>query len=166
MTQLKNPTAGGTLSGVDLQLEDLTREQKTVLGRIAHRFREAAVGQVLTGPPETGKSTLAEMVGKCLEEQSETVLISKGKDSAGGQKRLMFEAYGAYPYFLSAVLKQLGFFVRGRSPTSSSNSWNNSANSAPRTSGSCLLSMTLRISAPLSGNAFSLGSIIRTAASG
>ncbi|MCA9414640.1 MAG: ATP-binding protein [Candidatus Omnitrophica bacterium] len=116
MTQLKNPTAGGTLSGVDLQLEDLTREQKTVLGRIAHRFREAAVGQVLTGPPETGKSTLAEMVGKCLEEQSETVLISKGKDPAGGQKRLMFEAYGAYPYFLSAVLKQLGFFVRGEEP--------------------------------------------------
>ncbi|MCA9450124.1 MAG: ATP-binding protein, partial [Candidatus Omnitrophica bacterium] len=27
-----------------------------------------------------------------------------------------FEAYGAYPYFLSAVLKQLGFFVRGEEP--------------------------------------------------
>ena len=113
MTQLKSPTAGGTPSGVELQLEDLTREQKTVLSRIVHRFRESAVGQTIIGPPETGKSTLAEMVGKCLEEQAEPVLISKSQDPAVGHKRMMFEAYGSYPQFLSAVLKQLGFFVRG-----------------------------------------------------
>lgn len=116
MTQLKNPTAGGASSGVELHIDDLTRDQRAVLGRLTHRFRETAVVQVLVGPAETGKTTLAEMVGKCLEDQAEAVHLSKSQDPTGTQKRLMFEAYGSYPYFLSAILKQLGFFARGEEP--------------------------------------------------
>jgi type II secretory pathway predicted ATPase ExeA len=114
MGQPKSATATPAVTtGTTLELDDLTREQRIVLSRITNRFREAAVVQVLTGSHESGKSTLAELAGKCLEKEVVTVTISKENDQPPGQKRLMQEAYGSYPYLLVAILKQTGFCARG-----------------------------------------------------
>ncbi|MBW7940606.1 MAG: hypothetical protein H3C63_17890, partial [Candidatus Omnitrophica bacterium] len=53
------PTAASTAPSntPDLEIEDLTRDQRTVLGKITSCFREAGVVQVLTGPRESGKTT-------------------------------------------------------------------------------------------------------------
>jgi type II secretory pathway predicted ATPase ExeA len=96
-----------------LEIDDLTRDQRTILGRITNRFRESAVVQVLSGAHESGKSTVAELVGHCLAQEAVTVTITKQGDQTPGQKRLMQEAYGSYAYLLAAVLKQIGFYARG-----------------------------------------------------
>ncbi len=100
-------------SNTTLEIEDLTRDQRTILNRITQRFREAGVVQVLTGPRESGKSTLAELAGKCLEQEAVTVLISKGMDQPPAQKRLVQEAYASYPHMLGTILRQIGFVARG-----------------------------------------------------
>jgi type II secretory pathway predicted ATPase ExeA len=100
-------------SNTSLEIEDLTRDQRTILSKITQRFREAGVVQVLTGPRESGKSILAEITGRCLEKEAVTVLISKGMDQPPAQKRLVQEAYASYPHMLGTILRQTGFYARG-----------------------------------------------------
>ena len=119
MNQPKNipvpPSAAPTVptSTTTLEIEDLTRDQRTILNKITQRFREAGVVQVLAGPRESGKTTLAELAGQCLEKEAVTVLISKGMDQPPAQKRLVQEAYASYPHMLGTILRQTGFYARG-----------------------------------------------------
>ncbi|GMV64828.1 MAG: hypothetical protein AMXMBFR75_06330 [Candidatus Hinthialibacteria bacterium] len=109
------PTAASTAPSntPDLEIEDLTRDQRTVLGKITSCFREAGVVQVLTGPRESGKTTVAEMVARCLDNETVAVVINKSLDQPPAQKRLMQEAYGSYTQMLGAILRQTGFYARG-----------------------------------------------------
>lgn len=100
------------VSTTTLEIEDLTREQRMILNKITQRFREAGVVQVLTGPHESGKTVLAELVGQCLSQETVTVLISKGIDQPPAQKRLAQEAYASYPHMLGTILRQTGFYAR------------------------------------------------------
>ncbi len=102
-----------TLSTTTLEIEDLTRDQRTILNKITQRFREAGVVQVLTGPHESGKTILAEIAGRCLEKEAVAVMISKGQDQPPAQKRLVQEAYASYPHMLGTILRQTGFYARG-----------------------------------------------------
>lgn len=99
--------------GLPAEIDDLTREQRVVLSRITTRFREGATVQVLSGPHETGKSTVGQLVGRCLDQNVVAVTIGKDAEQPPALKRLMQEAYGSYPYFLVAILKQIGFTAHG-----------------------------------------------------
>ncbi len=109
------PTSAPTaqVSNTTLEIEDLSRDQRTILNKITQRFREAGVVQVLTGARESGKSILAEMAGRCLEKETVTVLISKGMEQPPAQKRMVQEAYASYPHMLGTILRQTGFYARG-----------------------------------------------------
>ncbi len=108
-------TGGGAAiqSAPDEEFESLTREQQSVLNRLVNKFREGAMVQVLSGAHETGKTKVAELVGRRLESQVVAVHINKQTDQPPGTKRLMQEAYGSYPFLLAAILKQVGFYARG-----------------------------------------------------
>ncbi|MCG3196596.1 MAG: AAA family ATPase [Candidatus Omnitrophica bacterium] len=116
MKEPKPANTGGAAaiqSAPDEEFESLTREQQSVLNRLINKFREGAMVQVLTGAHETGKTKVAELVGRRLESQAVTVHINKQTDQPPGTKRLMQEAYGSYPFLLAAILKQVGFYARG-----------------------------------------------------
>jgi type II secretory pathway predicted ATPase ExeA len=109
-----SPTAAVRSTERPAILDNLTRDQRTVLSRLVQRFREDAAVQVLHGPRESGKSTLAEALAEMFSEEAVSVIVSKGGEENPAQKRLMLEAYGSYSHFLTAILKQLGFFARSK----------------------------------------------------
>jgi type II secretory pathway predicted ATPase ExeA len=113
MVHPTSPVAGRETDSSGFDLGALTRDQRSTATRIANKFREAAAVQVLTGPRECGKTTVALAVAQTLSANVEPVLIAKSGEMSPAQKRLMQEAYGSYPYLLAAILKQLGFYVRG-----------------------------------------------------
>lgn len=113
MVHPTSPSSARELDSSRFDLGALTREQRSITAKIVNKFREAAVAQVLTGPRECGKTTVALAVAQSLEPGALPVFISKSGDLPPAQKRLMQEAYGSYPYLLAAILKQLGFYVRG-----------------------------------------------------
>jgi len=113
MSQPSKTAVAPDRARANLEAEDLTREQRVILSRITNRFRESAVCQVLTGAPESGKTTIAQISARLLDQNVETATISKEGDQSPANKRMMHEAYGSYGFLLSAVLKQLGFYARG-----------------------------------------------------
>jgi type II secretory pathway predicted ATPase ExeA len=93
-----------------ISIEQLTRDQHIVLGRLTAGFREGGSCQILTGPSECGKTVVSELVTHCLDQEIVPVFISKRADKA---TRTMIEAYGSYAHLLLAILKPLGFVASG-----------------------------------------------------